>query len=107
MNINSQKWFVYIIKATNGHLYTGITTDIQRRWKEHGHSSKGAKFFRINKPESLLYLSESENRSTASQAEFAIKKLSRADKLSLINSSQNLIIELSKKLGLIINKIEA
>ncbi len=78
-------YFVYILKCADETLYTGITTDIKRRVEEHNSSEKGAKYTKLRRPVDLVYSEESENRSTASKREYAIKKLSRAQKLELIN----------------------
>lgn len=88
-------WFVYIIKASDELLYTGITTDVARRWKEHSGkvSTRGAKFFRGRLPAELCFVRKVENRSQASKLEASIKKLSRATKLSYIASSENQIID--------------
>jgi len=91
MNKDLKKWFVYIIQSTDQSLYTGITTDITRRWNEHLSSPKGAKFFRGRKPEKLLFVLEQEGRSEATKTEISIKKLKRSDKLKLINSDNNKI----------------
>lgn len=86
-------WYVYIIESTDDRLYTGITTDVLRRWREHSglsnESKKGAKFFRGRKPQSLVFVIASDNRSIASKEEVAIKSLSRKDKLVLISSERN------------------
>lgn len=86
-------WYVYIIKSTDGRLYTGITIDVSRRWSEHcqsgGNTKKGAKFFWGRKPESLLFIMEAENRSIACKEEAAIKKLVKGNKLLLIESNKN------------------
>ena len=55
-----------------------------RRWNEHLHSPKGAKFFRGRKPKQLVYLQACQNRSVASSREAAIKKLSRINKIKLL-----------------------
>lgn len=81
-------WKVYLIEAENGKLYTGITTDLKRRLSEHMHSSKGAKFFLFSAALKLVYEEDHENRSEASKREYAIKKMTRAQKLELI-SKQN------------------
>ena len=100
----SDKWYVYIIKATDERLYTGITVDIKRRWDEHcgisGDSKKGAKFFRGRKPESLLFLMEASDRSAASKQESAIKKLKREQKILLISSDKNRLAEFTELLAL-------
>lgn len=96
----SSSWYTYIIKATDSRLYTGVTTDIKRRWSEHSDSTavtkKGAKFFWGRKPESLMFLLKCENRSTACKEEAAIKKLKRTDKLLLIDSDRNQISRYSE-----------
>lgn len=76
-------WFVYILKCADDTLYTGITTDCQRREQQH-NAKKGAKYTRVRTPVVLLYKEIAENRSEATKREIAIKKLSREQKLSLI-----------------------
>ena len=78
-----QEWFVYIIEATNGSLYTGITTDVARRWGQH-LSGKGARYFRGRKPKRLLMVEGGHDRSSASKREAQIKQLPRRAKLSLV-----------------------
>lgn len=82
--MKSQTWFVYIIQNDKGHLYTGITTDLKRRFEEHSASKKGAKFFRMAKPVSILFSREFPNRSEASRFECEVKKMRRSAKLALI-----------------------
>ena len=81
-------WQVYIIVCTDNSLYTGITTDIKRRFREHA-GVQGAKYFRGRTPDKVVYLEGGHSRSTASKREAAIKKLLRADKLRLIASNSN------------------
>lgn len=81
-------WLVYIIQCTDQSLYTGITTDIQKRYRQHT-AKLGAKYFRGHNPQNLLYLELADNRSTASKREYAIKQLSRAQKITLIASNAN------------------
>lgn len=85
--MKSSKWFVYIIENEKGFLYTGITTDLERRLSEHAGSKKGAKFFNTSAPKGLVYSKEFPNRSLASKTEAAIKKMSRKEKLILIEDS--------------------
>jgi len=77
-------YFVYILECCDGTLYTGITKDITKRLDEHNNSDKGAKYTKARRPVKLLYKEASENRSTASKREYAIKKLTRVKKLQLI-----------------------
>ena len=82
--MKTKPWFVYIIETEKGLLYTGVTTDIQRRFEEHSKKKGGAKFFNIDAPKNFLYLKSVENRSQATKIEISIKKLSRFKKLELI-----------------------
>lgn len=80
-------WWVYIIETKNGKLYTGISTDVARRFKEHAQQrAKGAKFFRSDPPKTIVYREALESRSAATKREMAIKKLTRQAKLELIDS---------------------
>jgi putative endonuclease len=85
----SSSWWVYIILASDNSYYTGITVDVARRWNEHLHTSKGAKFFRGRSPVQLVYLQACADRSTASSREAAIKKLSRRNKVKLLTDPGN------------------
>jgi len=77
-------YFVYILECSDKSLYTGITTNIEKRLDEHNNSQKGAKYTKARRPVKLLYQEPSENRSSASKREYAIKKLTREKKLALI-----------------------
>ena len=79
-------WYLYIIKTQNNKLYTGITTDVERRFNEHLNEPKGAKFLKANKPEEIVYIEELENRSIALKREYAVKQLSRRQKEELIKN---------------------
>jgi len=78
-------YYVYILKCADNTLYTGITTELERRIDEHNGSDKGAKYTRVRRPVSLVYSEEYSDRSSASKREYEIKKkMSRAQKLKLI-----------------------
>lgn len=77
-------WFVYMIQATDGSLYTGITTDVQRRFSEHLSGKQGAKYFKGRKPEKVVYVEAGHNRSSASRRESEIKRFRREQKLALV-----------------------
>lgn len=79
-------WFVYIIRCENGSLYTGCTNHVINRWRDHC-SGKGAKYLRSFPPEELVYVEEQPNQSEACKREYAIKKMRRAQKEALIESS--------------------
>ena len=76
-------YFVYMVECSDGTLYTGITTDLERRVDEHNNSVKGAKYTRARRPVILVYSETLENRSDASKREFSIKKMSRKEKIAL------------------------
>jgi putative endonuclease len=86
-------WSVYIIRCSDGSLYTGITNDVQRRFREHA-SGLGAKYFRGRQPREVVYVEAGHDRSSASKREIAIKKLSRTGKLQLLSSTANQITDL-------------
>lgn len=84
----SNDWVVYIILCTDDSLYTGISNDFVRRWRQHcGELKNGAKFFRGRKPQQLRFIEGSHSRSTALQREYQIKQLTRAEKNSLIQDA--------------------
>ena len=82
------EWLVYIIRASDDTLYTGITTDIVRRWRQHS-AGVGARFFRGRKPAQLVYLEPGHDRASASRREVAIKKLTRQQKQALLKAPEN------------------
>ncbi len=78
-------WSVYIITASDGSLYTGITLDVERRFEEHCSGKTGAKYFnRGRRPVAVVYRENGLSRSAASQRESGIKKMTRAQKLALV-----------------------
>lgn len=83
--MNHTNWFVYIVQCNDNSLYTGITTDIDRRINEHNTSLKGAKYTRNKRPVTIVYFEMAIDRSMASKRESEIKKLSRSNKLKLID----------------------
>jgi putative endonuclease len=81
-------WLVYIIRCSDDTLYTGITTDLQRRFDHHA-AGRGAKYFRGRQPLQVVYQESGHSRSTASSRELEIKTLVRAEKSILIFSERN------------------
>jgi putative endonuclease len=81
-------WQVYIIRCSDASLYTGITTDIQRRVSRHA-GRRGARYFRGRDPQQVVYLETGHTHSSASRREAVIKKLARPHKLRLIESPAN------------------
>ncbi len=86
---NKSSWFVYILRCADNTLYTGITTDVDNRIKQHnGVDNKGAKYTRNRQPVQLVYLEASDSRSDASKREFSIKSLKKPQKELLVDIYQ-------------------
>jgi|APSaa5957512535_1039671.scaffolds.fasta_scaffold42641_2 putative endonuclease len=87
-------WVLYMVRTREGSLYTGITTDVQRRFREHDGSfangSKGAKALRGKGPLTLVYQDEIGTRSEAQQAEYKVKQLSKMDKELIVKRQRPL-----------------
>ena len=79
---------VYILKCADGTLYTGWTTDLERRLQAH-NSGRGARYTRGRGPVRLAYREEQSDRSAAQRREAAIRRLPRAGKLKLIERKRN------------------
>lgn len=80
------QWFVYLLRTNSGSLYTGITTDPERRLAEHqGAGGKGARSLRGKGPLTLVFSAEVKDRSEASVLEAKIKKLPKVDKEALVS----------------------
>ncbi|MFC6905469.1 GIY-YIG nuclease family protein [Halalkalicoccus tibetensis] len=75
---------VYLLECADGSLYTGYTTDVERRVAEHD-AGEGAKYTRGRTPVSLVHTESFETRSAAMSREYAIKQLSRNEKESLVD----------------------
>jgi len=78
-------WWVYMILCSDDTYYTGITTNLDRRFKQH-ETGKGAKYFYGRKPVEFVFKEGGHDRSSASQREAAIKSLSRQKKIALFQS---------------------
>ena len=76
-------WTVYILRCGDGTLYTGCTNDLPRRLESH-QTGKGAKYTRSRPPVTLAYQEEAADKSAALRREIAIKRLTRPQKLLLI-----------------------
>ena len=77
-------WFVYILRCADDTLYTGVSTDVARRLREHETGKAGAKYTRARGPLMLVYSEVCASRSDAQKREAAIKRLTRTEKESLI-----------------------
>lgn len=82
-------WSLYIICCRDGELYTGVTTDVNRRFVEHqGGGPRAAKYLKGKAPLQLVYQELVGSRSEALKREIQVKKLSRQQKLALLNVSR-------------------
>ena len=80
----TQRWYLYVVKCSDNTLYTGVTTDLVRRIKEHNASPRGAKYTRTRRPVELVYSYSYLSRSQALRAEHKFKRLSKRQKLDVI-----------------------
>jgi len=84
---------VYILKCSDDTLYTGWTNNLERRLSQHNGGKQGSRYTRARRPVALVYVEPCADKIAAMQREAQIKKLSRAQKLSLIKKSGNLTLE--------------
>ncbi len=83
-----QNWYVYMIRCSDASLYTGVTTNIERRFKEHQTKKVGAKYTRAKIALHVAYVETCASRSEAQVREHQIKKLTKAEKELLCKSKQ-------------------
>ncbi len=76
------QWGVYMVRCGDGTLYTGATCDLARRLQVHNRG-RGAAYTRARLPVTLVYWETAEGRGAALRREWALKQLSRAQKLAL------------------------
>ncbi len=99
--INDKSYYIYILRCTDNSLYTGITTDVKRRFEEHlSGKYQGAKYTRSRKPVSVEAVWSCQTRSDASKLECALKKLTKAQKEKLIAENDFFKIIFSDKLDI-------
>lgn len=80
-------WYLYILRCGDGSLYTGITTDVDKRLAAHA-AGKGAKYTRGRGPLELLYRETCGTHSDALRRELEVKRLPREEKLRLIGEKK-------------------
>ena len=88
MNNSPTHAYVYILRCSDDSLYTGWTTNLERRLSEH-NTGRGGRYTRIHRPVEMVFTEEHPTRSAAMQREAAIKRWNRSRKLTLIESHQN------------------
>ena len=82
-------YFVYIVACADTTYYTGVTTDIVRRLREHNAPTKGAKYTRTRQPVELRYYEEQPDRSAAQKREYVLRRLSRTEKERIITNKEH------------------
>lgn len=80
--MSDSAWFMYVVECADDTLYTGITTDPDRRVHEHNNTRAGARYTRARRPVELVGMWRYDSRSEASKAEYAFKQLARDEKLA-------------------------
>ena len=93
-------WFVYLLHCSDQTLYTGITTDLQRRLQEHNGGRAGARYTRARRPVRLVYFESATDRSMASRREYAVRRLSSRGKRQLAYQAQLRCREQARQLAL-------
>ncbi len=83
-----EKYYIYIIRCFGGELYTGITTDVEKRFNEH-LSGRGAKYTKAHRPKSIEAIWSANTKGKALKLEFRIKQLSKEEKETLIKDNSN------------------
>ena len=78
--------YVYLLECSDGSLYCGWTTDLEKRLERH-NAGAGAKYTRSRRPVTLVYCEEYENRRDALSREWHLKRLPRQEKLALVNQA--------------------
>lgn len=86
--VNASNWLVYILLCSDNSLYTGITTDLERRFRQHAEGG-GAKYFRGRQPLRVVYREDGHSRSSASQREARIKAMTRPEKDLLLSQQKS------------------
>jgi putative endonuclease len=84
-----QDWYLYLIRCRDGSLYTGITTDVERRLAEH-QAGKGSKYLRGRSPLTLVFKEKVGSKNHALAVEIKVKKLTKARKEELVGGNTSL-----------------
>ena len=88
--VANSEFSLYIVRCADGTLYTGIATDVSKRLAEHEGSPRGAKYLRGKGPLQVVFSEVVGDRASASQLEYRVKRLSRTQKLALIEGRRGL-----------------
>lgn len=87
----SKPYYVYMLRCTDGSLYSGITTDVKRRFAEHqAGGAAGAKYTKTHPPKEIAAVWQAENRSVASKVEWRLKRLTKVQKETLCREPERI-----------------
>jgi putative endonuclease len=88
MRKGSDIWHIYMVRCSDGTLYTGITNDLKKRIEAHNSGKDGARYTRSRRPVKLVYSEQVESKSAAAKLEYQLKKLPRLKKIRLIKDKE-------------------
>jgi len=88
MSEGSDIWYVYMVRCSDGTLYTGITNNLEKRIEAHNSGKDGARYTRSRRPVKMVYSEQVDSKSAASRLEYQIKRLSLSKKKRLVKSSE-------------------
>ena len=84
---STDSWFVYLVECVDGTFYTGVTTDLVRRVRQHNGDIVGGAFYtRARRPVALAWSKACESRSVAQQEEYRVRRVSRREKIRMAMS---------------------
>jgi putative endonuclease len=78
-------WYIYVLECSDGSLYCGVSTDIDRRLHEHNNTKRGAKYTKTRRPVKVVFSFLCANKKEAYQLEYKFKKLKRTKKEKIVN----------------------
>ena len=81
-------WHVYMVRCSDGTLYTGITKDLEKRVEAHNSGKDGARYTRSRRPVKLVYSKQTESKSAAARLEYQIKRQPRSKKNRLVQGER-------------------
>lgn len=84
--VTQKTWFVYFLRCNDNSLYTGITTDVNRRLHQHNHTKLGAKYTRAKRPVTLAFIETAPDKSTACKREYQLRTLSKIKKEQIVST---------------------
>ena len=91
MGFKLKDWFIYMLRCSDNSLYTGVTTDVERRVIEHNAKKSVTKYTRVRQPVEVAYQEKAESRSAACKREAQLKKLTKKEKETLVESKSLLV----------------